>query len=246
MSEPTLPTSNQCGVKGCKNTRDSGAFVGPFCAPCDHDLRTGNFEFGTSVVYGQAREIERLRAAAQALADRMPKRAEALAHFHAAAEVNALRRVLSGNSSAPETKTVPLSTYESAVRGRQEFRKAYIGALKLMKKFVDAWEGVPGHENMDRLCEMARNFSGGSVEETSATCVCGCYSGGCGRPEGCRCDRNCPCGSAGKEATPRGKPCTCDNCLGSSTSCRVDAGERLGDLWYCRKRAENGKGDVHD
>lgn len=53
-------TSNQCGVKGCKNTRDQGAFVGPFCAPCDHDLRTGNFQFGTSVVYEQAREIERL------------------------------------------------------------------------------------------------------------------------------------------------------------------------------------------
>jgi hypothetical protein len=37
-------------------------------------------------------------------------------------------------------------------------------------------------------------------------------------------------------AKPRGKCCTCDNCLGSSTSCRVDAGERLGDLWYCEKR----------
>lgn len=51
--------------------------------------------------------------------------------------------------------TVPLSTYESAVKGRQEFRKAYIGARQLLKKFVDAWEGVPGHENMDRLCEIA-------------------------------------------------------------------------------------------
>lgn len=37
---------------------------------------------------------------------------------------------------------------------------------------------------------------------------------------------------------PRGKPCTCDNCLGSSCPCRVDAGERLGDLWYCRKQAD--------
>ena len=55
------PTSNQCGVKGCNNTRDQGSFVGSFCAPCDHDLRTGNFQFGTSVVYEQAREIERLR-----------------------------------------------------------------------------------------------------------------------------------------------------------------------------------------
>lgn len=41
------------------------------------------------------------------------------------------------------------------------------------------------------------------------------------------------------EASPRGKPCTCDNALGSSCACRVDAGERLGDLWYCRKRAES-------
>lgn len=37
----------------------------------------------------------------------------------------------------------------------------------------------------------------------------------------------------------RGKPCTCDNCLGSSVPCRVDAGERLGELWYCRKAAES-------
>lgn len=37
----------------------------------------------------------------------------------------------------------------------------------------------------------------------------------------------------------RGKPCTCDNCLGSSVPCRVEAGERLGELWYCRKAAES-------
>lgn len=37
---------------------------------------------------------------------------------------------------------------------------------------------------------------------------------------------------------PYGKPCTCDNCLGSSCPCRVDAGGVLGALWYCRKRAE--------
>lgn len=36
---------------------------------------------------------------------------------------------------------------------------------------------------------------------------------------------------------PRGKPCTCDNCLGSSCACRVDSGEQLGELWYCQKRA---------
>lgn len=49
--------------------------------------------------------------------------------------------------------------------------------------------------------------------------------------------------SAQETSAPRGKPCTCDNCLGSSTSCRVDAGERLGDLWYCRKRAEKASAD---
>lgn len=53
---------------------------------------------------------------------------------------------------------VPLSTYESAVKGRQDFRKAYVGARQLLKRFVDAWEGVPGHENMDRLCEIARGL----------------------------------------------------------------------------------------
>lgn len=48
-------------------------------------------------------------------------------------------------------------------------------------------------------------------------------------------------GSSVETPAPRGKPCTCDNCLGSSTSCRVEAGERLGDLWYCRKSAEAAK-----
>lgn len=38
---------------------------------------------------------------------------------------------------------------------------------------------------------------------------------------------------------PRGKPCTCDNCLGSSCACYVDTGGQLGELWYCRKRAES-------
>ena len=27
-------------------------------------------------------------------------------------------------------------------------------------------------------------------------CQCGCYSGGCGRPDGCQCDKTCPCGAA--------------------------------------------------
>lgn len=27
-------------------------------------------------------------------------------------------------------------------------------------------------------------------------CLCGCRSGGCGRPDGCRCDKTCPCGAA--------------------------------------------------
>lgn len=39
--------------------------------------------------------------------------------------------------------------------------------------------------------------------------------------------------------TPYGKTCTCDNCLGSSRPCSIDAGERLGELWYCRKLADS-------
>lgn len=41
-------------------------------------------------------------------------------------------------------------------------------------------------------------------------------------------------------AAPRNKPCTRDNCLGSSTSCRVEADERLGELWHRRKRTHSG------
>lgn len=59
------------------------------------------------------------------------------------------------------------SVYESAVKGRQEFRKAYIDARKLLKRFIDAWEGIPGHENMDRLCEIARNLAPSSPSTTT-------------------------------------------------------------------------------
>jgi hypothetical protein len=27
----------------------------------------------------------------------------------------------------------------------------------------------------------------------AAECRCGCFSGGCGRPDGCRCNKTCPC-----------------------------------------------------
>lgn len=69
---------------------------------------------------------------------------------------------------------VPLSTYESAVKGRQAFRKAYVGARQLLKRFVDAWEGVPGHENMDRLCEIARGLLDDSGPAPETLPVDGC------------------------------------------------------------------------
>jgi hypothetical protein len=37
-----------------------------------------------------------------------------------------------------------------------------------------------------------------AVKTTGPECRCGCYSGGCARPEGCKCDKNCPCGSYGR------------------------------------------------
>jgi hypothetical protein len=46
----------------------------------------------------------------------------------------------------------------------------------------------------------------------------------------------CPTPLRSEDAkTPYGKPCTCDNALGSSRPCGVDAGERLGELWFCEK-----------
>jgi len=38
-----------------------------------------------------------------------------------------------------------------------------------------------------------------SLPEESG-CRCGCYSGGCGRPDGCRCGRECPCYISGRGA----------------------------------------------
>jgi len=56
------------------------------------------------------------------------------------------------------------------------------------------------------------------------------------------CSEGRPNRPAEKTPAPRGKPCTCDNCLGSSCACRVDAGEKIGELWYCWKRAESPTG----
>jgi len=33
------------------------------------------------------------------------------------------------------------------------------------------------------------------IERLRGECRCGCYSGGCSRPEGCRCGPTCPCSS---------------------------------------------------
>lgn len=55
-----------------------------------------------------------------------------------------------------ETESVPRSVYEQAVQGRRDFRAAYRTCRDLLQKFADAWEGKPGHENMDRLCELVR------------------------------------------------------------------------------------------
>lgn len=43
-------------------------------------------------------------------------------------------------------------------------------------------------------------------------CLCGCYSGGCGRPDGCRCTKECPCGASTKpvEETKGIRPTTLD------------------------------------
>lgn len=54
-------TTNQCAAHGCQNKRGEGAFIGDFCAPCDSALRYGVAEFGTSFIFQQQREIERLR-----------------------------------------------------------------------------------------------------------------------------------------------------------------------------------------
>lgn len=67
----------------------------------------------------------------------------------------------------PRETTVSLATYESVVKGRSDFRQAYRQARSLLRQFIAAWEGQPNHENMDRLCEAAREIAGSS-EEPSA------------------------------------------------------------------------------
>lgn len=48
-----------------------------------------------------------------------------------------------------------------------------------------------------------------AVEPRADQCNCGCYSGGCDRPDGCRCDSTCPCGSAsgGPAQKSSARPC---------------------------------------
>lgn len=74
---------------------------------------------------------------------------------------------LVGSPEEPHETTVSLATYESAVKGRSDFRQAYRQARSLLRQFMAAWEGQPNHENMDRLCEAAREIAGSS-EEPSA------------------------------------------------------------------------------
>lgn len=66
----------------------------------------------------------------------------------------------------PRETTVSLATYESAVKGRSDFRQAYRQARSLLRQFIAAWEGQPNHENMDRLCEVARGIAGSPEEPT--------------------------------------------------------------------------------
>lgn len=68
---------------------------------------------------------------------------------------------------------------------------------------------------------------GPAHETPAAQCNCGCYSGGCGRPEGCLCDAECPCGSASRHAVKANALHKCKGCgaegePGSPDYCSAD------------------------
>lgn len=53
---------DNCVVKDCENARGDGNFVeASICVPCSHVLYGGKAEHGTSILFTQAKEIERLR-----------------------------------------------------------------------------------------------------------------------------------------------------------------------------------------
>jgi len=60
-------------------------------------------------------------------------------------------------------------------------------------------------------------------EPDQPRCLCGCYSGGCGRPEGCMCDKTCPCQAAGgrQETNPRITLMNDGRAMGGSDVCHT-------------------------
>src|SRR6185437_5863840 len=79
MSE-SVP-SNQCAAYGCQNKRSEGVFVGDFCGPCDSALRYGTATYGTSFIFQQQREIERLQRELAQHKEDAYERALDLKHF---------------------------------------------------------------------------------------------------------------------------------------------------------------------
>lgn len=58
-------TKQRCIAFGCENEKRQGTFVDDLCAPCYEALTTGIAKHGTSILFTQAREIERLQRARQ-------------------------------------------------------------------------------------------------------------------------------------------------------------------------------------
>jgi len=59
--------------------------------------------------------------------------------------------------------------------------------------------GVHVHEYCEKCQPITPGIRTSNLVATlrkESACICGCYSGGCDRPEGCRCSSKCPCQAA--------------------------------------------------
>lgn len=181
-----------------------------------------------------ADEIERLRAALENIRDGIGLEAMSALSLTDARAI--ARMALSGDSSAHETSSVLSS--ETKLRRLVAFlygqHNLYLDDGELQdnsaQPFIDFLRDSPdeiAHKIQTRGLASLRSpveptpVPASTADQASTQRVGSAVAGG----------------GSEKASVPRGKPCTCDNCLGSSTSCRVEAGERLGELWYCQKAA---------
>lgn len=100
---------------------------------------------------------------------------------------------MSGGNGALIMKLLELNNYLLIKR------QVYEAMIATSKETYDRWQEMIEAASPDDP-PMTNTVIPVEIDDfnESSICNCGCFSGGCARPEGCKCDENCPCGSIGR------------------------------------------------